>query len=111
MGYLTRVYHARDPFTGMNIRVPDDGWLCTAPRGTENIDTRDCTTFNRSSSGDHLGIVGICSRQIGEKCEMVRVRMVGIEPCGSGKAAYRVTEGSVCILVKGDVLPASLAAL
>lgn len=64
--------------------MPDNGGLDTAAGGTKNVDAGDGFTLDGVTSSDDFCVIWICGSEVRQKCYMVRVGMIGVEPgwCG-----------------------------
>lgn len=68
----------------MHGSVDEDGWLGSRAAATPEMNTREYTTLDRSTSGDDLRLGRESSLEVSQERQVVGVRMVSREPRLSG---------------------------
>lgn len=64
----------------MDGSMPDNGRLGPWTTWTKDIDTFDISTANWFTTADDLGIVWERRHQVVKEGQMIRIRVVGVEP-------------------------------
>jgi hypothetical protein len=81
-GEKGKSHRSSQPFTSMDVAVPDDGLLASG--STPEVNTTNGTTLHRVADGEEAGVAGESSLQIGEERLVLGQRVVGVE-VGDGR--------------------------
>ena len=80
-----------DPLASVDITVEVDGRLRSLATASPEMNTKDVATLRRVSNAEDLGVGGERALQVVEEGDVVRVRVVRVEPRCAGDSLGRGT--------------------
>lgn len=74
-----QTYRSSDPFTGVHVGVPDNGWLLALPTLAPEVNTSNVSPLDGFSNINNLSVGGEGIAKISEELPVLPKSVVGLE--------------------------------